>query len=129
MACVLADEDLLQNLTSGGVISDELFNQDLLLFTTCITQKQIMIVLINKGNTTYGLKRMCSAKPFTICDTLVSFAQFKKREKYQWRSATFTSNVAGFSDLLKVILLHGCFSFFLNFTNGAKFRRASHILR
>ena len=37
-----------------------------------------------------------------ICDALrnlVSFAQFKKREKHRWRSVT----------LLKVTLLHGCF--------------------
>ena len=30
--------------------------------------------------------------------------------------------------LLKVILLHGCFSRFLNCTNGAKSHKATHIL-
>ena len=41
------------------------------------------------------------------CDVLrdlVPFAQFKKREKHLWRSVTFA--------LLKVALLHGCFSCF-----------------
>ena len=45
----------------------------------------------------------------TICDTLrhmAPFAQFKKREKSPWRSATF-SKVAR---VLKVTLLHGFFS-------------------
>ena len=55
---------------------------------------------------------------------LVPFAQFKKREKHQWRSVTF-SKVAGFS--LKVALLHGCFSRFLNCTNTTKSRKLSQI--
>ena len=38
---------------------------------------------------------------------LVPFVQFKKREKHPWRSVTFT--------LLKVALLHGCFSHFFKF--------------
>ena len=46
----------------------------------------------------------------------VPFVQFKKREKHPWGSVTF-SKVAGFSrlqpaSLLKVTLLHGCFSRF-----------------
>ena len=55
---------------------------------------------------------------------LVSFVQFKKREKHPWRSITF-SKVAG----LKLTLLHWCFSRFLNCTNGTKSRYASHIAR
>ena len=46
-----------------------------------------------------------------ICDVLhdlVPFVQFKKHEKHQWRNFT-VSKV-----LLKVKLLHGCFSCFLN---------------
>ena len=39
---------------------------------------------------------------------LVTFVQFKKREKHPWRSVIF-SKVAG---LLKVTLLQGCFSRF-----------------
>ena len=39
---------------------------------------------------------------------LVPFVQFKKCEKHPWRSATF-SKVAS-ATLLKVTLLHGCFS-------------------
>ena len=46
---------------------------------------------------------MCDALP-----DLVSFVQFKKREKQPWRSVTFS--------LLKVALLHVCFSRFVNCT-------------
>ena len=49
---------------------------------------------------------------------LVPSVQFKKREKHQWRSVTF-SKVAGF--------LHGCFTCFLNCTNGTKSRNAPHM--
>ena len=54
-----------------------------------------------------------------ICDVLrdlVPFVQFKKREKHPWRSVT----------LLKLTFLHGCFSRFLNCTNGNKSRNAPH---
>ena len=54
---------------------------------------------------------------------LVVFVQFEKREKHPWRNFTF-SKVADFS--LKVTLLHGCFSRFLNCTNATKSRKASH---
>ena len=54
---------------------------------------------------------------------LVPFAQFKKREKHPWRSATF-SKVPG---LLKETLLHGRFSRFLNYAHGTKSRNAPHI--
>ena len=62
-----------------------------------------------------------------LCD-LISFVQFKKREKHPWRSVTF-SKVAGFqpATLLKVTLLHECFSRFLNCTNGTKSSKTSHI--
>ena len=58
------------------------------------------------------------------CDALrdmVPFVQFKKREKHPWRSVIF-SKVASFSPatLLKVTHFHGCFSSFLNCTNGTK---------
>ena len=66
-----------------------------------------------------------------ICDALrdlVPFIQFKKREKHPWRSATFIK-VAGLktATLIKVVLLHGCFSRFLNCTNGTKSWKPSHI--
>ena len=80
-----------------------------------------------------------------ICDTvcnLVSFVQFKKREKHTLRSVTF-SKVIGFNvnnkntrttsvtlktaTLLKVTLLHGCFSRFLNCTKSTKSRQKSHV--
>ena len=56
--------------------------------------------------------------------------QFKKREKHPWRNVDFRK-VAGFkpATLLKLSLLHGCFSGFLNCTNGTKLRNASHIIK
>ena len=60
----------------------------------------------------------------TICDALhdlVQFVQFKEREKHPWRSATFCKNAR-----LKVTLLHGCFSRFLNCKNSTKSGNASH---
>ena len=60
-----------------------------------------------------------------MCGDLVPFAQLKKREEHPWRSITFIK-VAG--SLLKVTLLHRCFSRFLNYTNGTKSRNASHIV-
>ena len=58
------------------------------------------------------------------CDALrdlVPVVQFKKREKHPWRSINLPAT------LLKVTLLHGCFSRFLNCTNGTKSRNAAHI--
>ena len=52
------------------------------------------------------------------CDVLrdlVPFVQFKKREKHPWRSVTF--------GLLKVTLLHECFSRFKICTNSTKLRK------
>ena len=51
---------------------------------------------------------------------LVSFLQSKKREKHPCRSLTFKP-----ATLLKVTLLHACFSRFWNGTNGTKQRKAS----
>ena len=67
-----------------------------------------------------------------ICDVLcnlVPFVLFKKRGKQPWWSVTF-SKVSGFqpATLLKVKLLHGCFSRFLHSTNGTKSYNASHML-
>ena len=66
---------------------------------------------------------------FAHCRCFAKFGtivQFKKREKQQWRSLTF-SEVTGFqpATLLKVTLLHVCFSHFLNCTNGTKSRNTS----
>ena len=82
------------------------------------------------------------------CDVLsnLPFVQFKKCEKNPWRSVTF-GKVAGFcgslkvlafikpfeipqkpATLLKVTLLHGCFSRFLNCANGTKSRNASQMI-
>ena len=57
--------------------------------------------------------KICSIFKCDILCDLVPFVQFKKREKHQSRSVTF-SKVAGFypATLLKVILLYGCFSRF-----------------
>ena len=56
-----------------------------------------------------------------LCD-LVLFLQFKKREKYPGRSVTSAA-------LVKVTLLHGCFSHSLNSTNSAKSRNAPCLLK
>ena len=63
----------------------------------------------------------------TICGALrnlVTCAQFKKREKHPWRSVTFRLQPA---TLLKVTLLRGFSSRFLNCTNGTKSRKAPNI--
>ena len=86
-----------------------------------------MIAVFNKIKYEKGemltQERQCHA----LCD-LVSFVQFKKREKQPWRIVTF-SKVAGFqpATLLKVTRLHGCFSSFSNCENGAKSCNASLI--
>ena len=65
---------------------------------------------------------------------LLPFVQFKKRKKHPWRSVTFSKS-AGFSCrlkpafLVKVTLLHGCFSRFVNCPNGTKSRKASYMFR
>ena len=69
-----------------------------------------------------------SPKSFEIffCDALrdlVPFVQFKKREKHPWMSVTFSKMAGQPATLLKVTLLHGCFSRFLNCTNGTKSRK------
>ena len=66
-----------------------------------------------------------------MCDVLsdlVPFVQFKKRDKHTWRNVTF-NKVADWESatLLKVTLLPGCFSPFLNYTNGTKSRNVSHM--
>ena len=66
-----------------------------------------------------------SVHAFYFCDALddfVPFLQFKKREKHTWRSVTFKP-----APLLKVTFFRGCFSCFLNCTNGTKSRKASHL--
>ena len=50
-----------------------------------------------------------SAKTYDALRDLVPFIEFKKREKHTWRSVTF---------------LQGCFSRFLNCTNGTQSRNA-----
>ena len=60
----------------------------------------------------------------TILDALrdiVPFVQFKKRKKHPWRSVTFNQPATS----LKVTLLHGCFSRFLNCANDTKSHNAS----
>ena len=61
--------------------------------------------------------QICSIFKCDFLRDLVPFVQFKKREKHQSRSVTL-SKVVGFypGTLLKVILLYGCFSRFLNCT-------------
>ena len=64
----------------------------------------------------------------TVCGALrdlVPFAQFKKCEKHPWRNVTFRLKPA---TLLKVTLLHGCFSRFLSCAHGKKSRNAPHVI-
>ena len=53
---------------------------------------------------------------------LVPFVQLIKHEKHPWRSVTFSKGA-----LLKVTLLHGCFSLFLSCANDTKLRKTSNI--
>ena len=65
-----------------------------------------------------------------ICDALrdlVPFVQFKNREKYLWSSVNFSKVAGQPATLRKLTLLHGCFSRFLNCTNGTKSRNALHL--
>ena len=61
----------------------------------------------------------CFLSKYDTLRDLVQFAQFQKREKRPWRRLTLL--------LLKVTLLHECYSRFLNFTNGTKPRNVTHI--
>ena len=54
---------------------------------------------------------------------LIQFVQIKNVKKIQWRIVTFSKLQAK----LKVTLLHGCFSRFLNCTNCSKLLKASPI--
>ena len=57
---------------------------------------------------------------------LVSFVQFKKREKHVWRGVTFNKSCRlKPATSLKVILLHGSLSRLLNCTNETKSRKTS----
>ena len=60
-----------------------------------------------------------------LCD-LVSFVQFKRREKHPRRSLTFNKSCCNF---IKVTPLHGCFSRFLNCTNGTKLLKVTKMGR
>ena len=62
---------------------------------------------------------MCS-----VLHDLVPFVQFKKRENIDGRVLLLEP-----ATLLKVTLPHGCFSSFLNCTNGTKSRNAISYLR
>ena len=60
---------------------------------------------------------------------LATPVKYLKNEKQPWKSVTF-NKVAGFrlnpATLLKVRLLHWCYSHFLYCTNGTKSRKVSH---
>ena len=64
-----------------------------------------------------------------LCDTLrdlVAFVQFKKREKHPWKCVNVSSFKLQPATLLKVTLLHGRFSHFLNCATATKPRNALH---
>ena len=59
-----------------------------------------------------------------LCAIWHHCVRFTKRKKHSWRSVTF-KKVTGLKPVIlltlqKVTLLYGCFSGFLNFTNGTK---------
>ena len=66
-----------------------------------------------------------------ICDALrdlVPFVQFKKLEcTHEGVLLLVKLQAKSFTTLLKVTLLHGCFSRFLNCTNGTKSPNASQM--
>ena len=76
----------------------------------------------NEKNISYCTNAICKIlKVSYICDVLrdlLPFLRFKKREKH--------SRGVKLQALLKVRLLHGCFSRFLNCKNGIKLRNTSH---
>ena len=61
---------------------------------------------------------------FPNCGALRDLVQFVQFKKHPWRSVTFSQPAT----LLKVTLLHGCFSRFLNCAHGTKSRNAPQLL-
>ena len=56
--------------------------------------------------------QVCRLSPFDICDALrdlVPLAQFKKREKHSWRSATF-SKATCLPNRVKHLIYSSCFT-------------------
>ena len=65
-----------------------------------------------------------------MCDVLrdlVPFAQVKKRENTHTGVLLLVSYRLKPATLLKVTVLHGCFSSFLNWTNGTKLCKTSYM--
>ena len=74
------------------------------------------------------IQKAVSNLKFEKCDALrnlVPFVRFKKREKLPQRNVNFSK----VTTLLKLTLLHGCFSRFLNCTNGTKSCNAPQMLK
>ena len=84
-----------------------------LLFTTELPS--ILSFLKKLLPTIFQFSRIDSKFWCDVLRDLVPFVQFKKREKHPWRSVTF--------GLLKVTLLHECFSRFKICTNSTKLRK------
>ena len=75
-----------------------------------------------------SLDQIAIARKCGALRDLVPFAQFQKREKHPSRSVN-SSKVGGFkpATLLELTLLDGCFSCYLNRTNGTKSHNASQM--
>ena len=73
----------------------------------------IIFYAINDGN---KFLTMCCFARFSI-----PFVQFKTHEKHPSRI------LVKLQALLKVTILHGCFSYFLNCTNDTKSRSVTHL--
>ena len=103
------------------------------LILISLLKKEIMLVISSIANTAkqwkIDIQSVTMRYRVDVLHDLVPFVQFKKREKYPWRSVNF-SKVTGLkpATLLKLTLLHGCFSSFLNCTNGTKSRNTSQML-
>ena len=75
-------------------------------------------------------ENQCNVKLIpTYCDALrdlVSFLQFKKREKHTWRSVTFSCRLKLYN--FPKSNTQRMFFTFLNYTNGTKSCKTSHLL-
>ena len=92
-----------------------------------IFTRSLEFVQINKSRPRHDSKKVWFLKCDALRD-LVPFVQLKKLEKHPWRSVILSKNT-GWSlyIYLKLTLLHGYFSRFLNCTNGTKSRKISQM--
>ena len=93
-----------------------------------ITNDRLLFNLSKIKRTTKSLVMLTELRVLVnfICGALrylVPFVQFKKRETHPWRSANRLLPATS----LKLTLLHGCVSRFLNCANGTKSLNAQYL--